>query len=481
MTAKTLLRDGFDVTIVERDSDLGGTWAPSRTYPGLRTNNSKFTYEFSDLSYAENVDTFPLAADVYAYLQGYAEKFRVLSRISFGTEAVNVSPVRGDSRLTVTLADARTGLSQRQSEYDFVAVCNGTFHQPFIPELKGLDRFSGRVLHSSQVDKGTYSPGDTVLVIGGGKSAFDCAAWAAGQGLAPTLVFRRAQWMAPRYLPGGRIPGDTLVSSRFLSAFLRYYRPSAAQKIMHSAGTPLVRAWWRLMARGWKQDLKIPKLLQPTERLPAGIEKIGVGDDFYRACNAGTARAVCNRVESFVECGVELADGSTLPADVVVFATGWRQDFSFLSKDIRDAVLTDGVHHLYRHILPPSMQTIGFVGYASSFSCTVTAEIAAHWLSEHFLGALDLPSEDQMEQEIQKAHEWSDRVLPERGTEGFLGPFISQYVDQLLGDLKLDRKRRRNPLTEYFGAFRASRYKGLSDERRLAREMNSAALQSGGG
>jgi len=49
--------------------------------------------------------------------------------------------------------------------------------------------------------------GDRIVVIGGGKSAFDCAAWAAQQGLSPTLLYRRAQWMVPRYLPGGRIPG----------------------------------------------------------------------------------------------------------------------------------------------------------------------------------------------------------------------------------------------------------------------------------
>lgn len=48
VTAKTLVQDGFEVCVLEKDADVGGTWAPSRTYPGLRTNNTLQTYELSD-------------------------------------------------------------------------------------------------------------------------------------------------------------------------------------------------------------------------------------------------------------------------------------------------------------------------------------------------------------------------------------------------------------------------------------------------
>ena len=469
VTAKVLSEDGFDVIVLERDSALGGTWAPSRAYPGLRANNSKRTYEFSDLSYPDSVAEFPSAEEVRAYLESYAHKFDIASRIHLKKEVMKVSRSGDSGGLTLRLRSTTPEHEETSLQCDYLAVCNGVFHQPVIPEISGSEGFAGRILHSSQVNDQTYRTGDRVVVIGAGKSAFDCAAWAAQKGLIPTLIYRRPQWMAPRYLPGGRIPGDYLVTSRFLSAFLRYHRPSSVQRLMQSIGTPVVRLWWALIAAGWTKDLGIPQQLKPPDRLPAGLEKVGVGDDFYVAINSGDARALPGSLTRFRQNEVELDDGTLVSADVVIFATGWRQDLSFLSEDIRAAIEAEGYHRLFRQILPPAIRNIGFVGYASSFACTVTSEIAAHWLSEAFMGTLQLPTAEVMQVQIDKVHGWAEEYLPNRGTEGFIGPFISQYTDELLEDLGMRTRRRHGFLGEHFKAFTAARFAGLAEERRAAR------------
>ena len=39
ITAHTLLRDGFDnITVLTRDTVVGGVWATDMIYPGLHTN-----------------------------------------------------------------------------------------------------------------------------------------------------------------------------------------------------------------------------------------------------------------------------------------------------------------------------------------------------------------------------------------------------------------------------------------------------------
>ncbi|MEM1021128.1 MAG: FAD-dependent oxidoreductase, partial [Pseudomonadota bacterium] len=44
-----LLRDlGYDVTIFEKEADVGGVWSASRRYPGLTTQNPGSTYALSD-------------------------------------------------------------------------------------------------------------------------------------------------------------------------------------------------------------------------------------------------------------------------------------------------------------------------------------------------------------------------------------------------------------------------------------------------
>lgn len=470
VTAKTLARDGLDVCVLEKDAHLGGTWASSRTYPGLRTNNTKQTYEFSDHPYPDDAELYPRADQVRDYLEAYADRFGIRELIQFNQEVISIDYLQSDrNRFSVKCSSTNDQSDGFEGEFDFVVICNGVFHSPNIPAIRDADRFEGRVLYSSQVTESSYNKGDKIVVVGGGKSAFDCTTYAARQGFNPTLLYRRPQWMAPRYLPGGKIPGDWLVTSRFMALMLGYHRMGIGGRLMHSIGRPLIWLWWRLIGLGWKKDLGIPSNLVPTEKLPSGVEKLGVGSDFYEVVNEGKAQAIRGTAKQFTSNGIILDDGTELPADVVVFATGWQQSLSVLSKELQHEITGQGYIRLYRRILPPSVQNIGFIGQASSIACQLTAEIGAHWLSEHLLGSLELPSVDEMNSEIDKAHAWADEYLPNRGTEGFVGPYLSHYVDELIREMGLPLRRNKGFFSEYFGPFRGSRYAELAAERGRAR------------
>ena len=405
VTAKTFLEDGVRVFIYERDSNLGGNWSPSRAYPGLRANNSKYTYAFSDFPYPDDVDTFPYAEDIHKYLEAYADHFNIGSSIFCNTEVIDVSRSQDNPECLTVTYQATENIDKR--DFDFVVICNGVFHKPKIPEIEAKEQFKGRTLHSSEVTESTYNNGEKVIIIGGGKSAYDCAAWAAQQGVSPTLVFRRPQWMAPRYLPGVKIPGDFLVTSRFLTFFLKYYHSSKVKMLFHRLGKPLIWLWWKFTETGWRKDLKIPPELDPKENLPSGMEKVGVGGDFFTVVNYGLAKVLRGSVRQFSEKGIELDDGSRLDADLVIFATGWQQETPFLNDKISQEISGKGYIRLYRHILPPTVPNLGFIGQASSFACTLTFEVGVHWLSEHLHGTLKLPFGDVMNQEIDRTHDWA--------------------------------------------------------------------------
>ena len=49
VSAKVLRDDGFDVTIFERRTSLGGTWSEDMAYLHLRTQQPGGTMEFADL------------------------------------------------------------------------------------------------------------------------------------------------------------------------------------------------------------------------------------------------------------------------------------------------------------------------------------------------------------------------------------------------------------------------------------------------
>jgi dimethylaniline monooxygenase (N-oxide forming) len=215
--AKVLKQDGFEIVVFEKEGELGGVWAASRTYPGLRANNSRDSYAFSDFPYPDTADEFPTAEQIRAYANAYADRFALRPLIRLSTEVVSVRRVAND-RFEVLV---RPGVGNRiVCEFDFVVVCNGVFSEPQTPHLDGQELFHGSIVHSSQLTDPQIAVGKRVVVVGAGKSALDCAAWAAQHARTCTLVFRSPHWMAPRYV-FRRIRIDRVIFTRVFELFLR--------------------------------------------------------------------------------------------------------------------------------------------------------------------------------------------------------------------------------------------------------------------
>jgi dimethylaniline monooxygenase (N-oxide forming) len=477
VTAKVLRADGFDVRVFEKEPAIGGVWVPSRTYPGLRTNNPRETYAFADFPYSETTDEFPTAEQVRSYLGSYVDRFGLRESIRLSRRVVSVARAapagRDGPRFRVSVRSTNGTWEAETLDFDFVAVCNGVFSEPYLPDVEGAERFAGRVLHSSQLAGADAVDGKRVVVVGAGKSALDCATLAARRAASCTLVFRSPHWMVPRYLFGA-IRMDRLFMTRFSELLLRYHRPSRVEALLHGPGKPLVRLFWRAQSSLLARTVEMPRMLRPEHPLPMGFENIGVGGELYEVLRQKRLAPKRGGIASFAGATtVELDSGEQVEADTVVFATGWRQDVSFLEEDLRASVRKNGKFQLYRNILPPREPHLGFVGYASSIACQLTSELAAHWLSQCFRGELCLPSAADMEAKIARVQQWVDEVFPRRKESYFIGPFLAHYVDELMRDMGLKTHRTRDPFTEYLAPFMPSRYRGLGEERRRARGRSS--------
>jgi cation diffusion facilitator CzcD-associated flavoprotein CzcO len=470
VSAKVLHHDGFDVTVLEKEPTIGGVWAESRTYPGLRTNNSRDTYAFSDHPYDRSADLFPAADQVRCYLDSYVDRFELAPLIRLSTEVVRVSKSGTGFEVAVRDPDGPSSIP-----CDFVVVCTGTFCEPDVPEVAGVERFAGTVVHSSQATDPALLAGKRIVVVGAGKSALDCAAWAAEHAERCTLVFRAPHWMAPRILPGGT-PIDRLVLGPFAELFFRYHHLTGVERFLHGSGRILPRLFWRVARMLFRGLLRMPTVMIPDQRLPLGIENVGVAPEFYKLARTGRLDLRRDAITAFGDgAEVLLAGGDRLACDVVVLATGWRQALPFLDRELASAVLQDGRFHLYRHILPPTEPRLGFVGYASSTACQLTSEISAHWLSQTFRREHTLPEVREMQAEIQRVHAWLAEVLPVRPHGYFVGPCVTHYIDDLLRDMGVPTRRTRNVFTEYLGAFSPTRYRDVAAQRAKSRAAQAVS------
>jgi cation diffusion facilitator CzcD-associated flavoprotein CzcO len=474
VTAKTFLEDGCDVTVFETEHEVGGVWARSRRYPGLATQNPRDTYAFSDFPMPASYPDWPSGEQVQAYLAAYADRFGVAPHVRLRTR-VTAAEARADGagwRLRTRDADGR----EETHEFDWLVVTNGVFSDPFVPDLPGREEFEaagGRVLHTTQLGDGGEMDGHRVAVVGYAKSAADAACAAVEQAVEVALVFRQPLWKMPKYF-FGRVHLKYVLCTRFSEALFRWRRPEGIERVLHSAGRPLVWLLWRGVERHLRAAFALdehgltPEV--PIERMVGCTLSLASGG-FYDHVRGGRIRPLRGEPARFTANGLVLADGTRVDTDVVVFGTGFRQAAPFLPAEVMDRVQDgDGNFRLYRNILPVGVPRLAFIGYNSSLYSQLTSEIGARWLAEHAQGHVPLPAAGEMERRIDERLEWLKRERPESLNAGTcVIPFNFHHLNELLRDMGARTWRSRNRVREFMMPVDPSLYTGLRDELRARR------------
>jgi hypothetical protein len=194
------------------------------------------------------------------------------------------------------------------------------------------------------------------------------------------------------------------------------------------------------------------------------------------------ASSIADRGRPFAE----LSDGTTLPADLVVCATGFTQGVPFLPEDVQRRLLDErGNFMLYRQILPIDVPGLYFNGYNSSFFSPLNAEMAAVWIAADLVDAIPLPDTETMRQAVVEQLAFMDRATNThhcRGTK--IIPFSMHNVDEVLSDLDLNIKARIRA-AHWLNPINPAAYRGVAPEllNRLAfdeRQISATARRADG-
>jgi dimethylaniline monooxygenase (N-oxide forming) len=446
-TAKAFLSQGHTVTVFEKLDTLGGVWSPQRRYPGLRIQISRKCYSFSDFPMPADYPEFPTSEQMYAYLAGYAERHGVAGHIRFGTEVVRIAR-RPDGQAGWRVEDP----AGTAHDFDFVIVCNGMFSIPSIPLLPGRDEFEragGVVLHSSQLRDTATLEGRNAIVVGFGKSALDMAEVARSHARSAAIVCRHVHWKFPRRL-FGRTNILRFVLSRFTEVWFPNPHGGRAQHFLHRWLKPMVDAYWwvseRVIARqaGFRG-----KRLYPDMSLRQASVCIGLAPaDGFKSLREGQVGLLRGSLKRFQAGAVTLDSGKVVPADAVIFATGFRQECPFLGQAEKAALFDrDGAMLLYRAMVNPDIPQMAFNGYSGIGACQITAEIGAYWLVRFVEGRIAVPDRAGMHASIRAELELRARLVT-TGLPGgtYVSPFTFGYLDLLLRDLGLPPADRHKPL-----------------------------------
>ena len=267
-------RRGLRLLVLEAAAELGQSW---RSRWDSLTLFTPAQYDaLPGMPFPAPADTYPTKDPVADYLQAYADAFQL--------------PVRLNARVT-SLSRSGNGFEVRTADQTFsarrVVVATGPFQVPFIPAAaSGLDRAVTQI-HSTDYRNPGALPDGPVLVVGGGNSGLQIA--------------------------------EELSASRRVDVAVGTNPPMLPQRLL---GRDLF--WW-LTRLGL---MRVPAESRLGRRVQARGEFV-IGTSRRSLKRAGvTFRPRLVGAEGRT---VRFADGSTLDVGVVLWATGYRSDYSWIS------------------------------------------------------------------------------------------------------------------------------------------------------
>jgi hypothetical protein len=231
-------------------------------------------------------------------------------------------------------------------------------------------------------------------------------------------------------------------------ALFRYIRLRGVEKFLHGPGDRLRRQMLNSIGSVSVRQFGLNELgLVPSGHMEDIVRgAIGlVTEGFYEGVDDGSIvvhrdRTITRLLAQDGRPHAELSDGTTLPADLVVCATGFRQGVPFLAEEVQRRLLDErGNFMLYRQILPVDVPGLYFNGYNSSFFSPLNAEMAAVWIAADLAGAVPLPDTESMRQAVVDQLAFMDTATDthhSRGTK--IIPFSMHNVDEVLGDLDVN-------------------------------------------
>jgi cation diffusion facilitator CzcD-associated flavoprotein CzcO len=330
---------GVDTLVVEKWPRVGDSWR--KRYHSLALHNS---IHLNHLPYMEFPPTWPkyIPKDM---LGNWFEFYADAMEINCWTDTEFVGGTWDETTKQWTARLRRSDGTERVVRPRHLVFANGVSSYPMIPDLPGLEDFKGEVIHSEGFDSGAAWEGKHALIMGTGSSANDIALDLYSHGVHTTLIQR----------------GSTTVvsidpSARLNEAIWDEGGPLEDCDLIVSSATP------PLIIKGYKAVVQ--RMIALDSALIAGLKSIGfkhdIGEDetghqmkYFRRgggynLDAGSSALMAkgeigllqyDRIERFAAGGALLKDGSTVPADLIVLATGYFPQMELVRRALGDAMV----------------------------------------------------------------------------------------------------------------------------------------------
>ncbi|GAA4365287.1 NAD(P)/FAD-dependent oxidoreductase [Nocardioides caricicola] len=334
LAAIRLSEAGFPFVIVEKNAGPGGTWWEN-TYPGARVDVGGHFYCYSFEPDDHWTEFFPRQPEVQAYFQRTFDRHGLGAHTRFATEVLGAAWDEVAGTWSVELDDGSTLVARA------VVAAVGQMNRPFVPDVPGS--FDGPAFHTATWDHEVDLTGKRVVMVGAGATGFQVAPAIADQVQTLTVIQRTAQWMFPNPGYHDSVGPGVGWAIRHLPFYGRWFRflifwPGCDAGLAAAKVDPT----WEHQETSVSEVNDIARAMFSewiTSQLPDDPELVAKVVPDYPATgkrtlqdNGSWLRTLSKENVTLVRAGVDRLEadgvvdslGEHHPADVVVWATGFR-------------------------------------------------------------------------------------------------------------------------------------------------------------
>jgi dimethylaniline monooxygenase (N-oxide forming) len=380
-SAKFAKANGYNVTIFEKADYMTGMWSGVHMYDSLILNCCKYTCEFSDYRWPEDVGLFPTHREMYKYLTGYINEFELGDLFQFNAEVVGLE--NADVHWTVTWKDLKNG-DVKISKFDYVVVATGYYARPKYLNFRELTTGNTdiKLLHSSEYKNHKEFIGKRVIVIGSSSSAQQIANELCEHAKVYN-VFRKPSFCLPRFYKSEYFNTDIPYIAIMFSRLLK--PTNNGTRVLTQSDRNKMRNQYLATVTG-QNDVGGALTMDPESD---AAYSISWSESYLDCFKKGLIEGIVSQVKSVNGKCVTLENGDTIECDAIILGTGFGCDLGFLSQDIKDKLEYEENDELsplvlYNNIFHPATEGLAFVGTFKGLFFGM-AELSARYVVQHFL------------------------------------------------------------------------------------------------
>jgi cation diffusion facilitator CzcD-associated flavoprotein CzcO len=356
-----LLQSGErDVVILERATEIGGTWRDN-VYPGCACDVPSVLYSFSFAPKPDWSRSFSRQPEIWDYLRDCVDRFNLRPFLRLGVELEQASWDDSAQRWAIRTSDG-------QLTADILVAATGPLCEPRIPAIPGLESFEGTVFHSARWRHDHDLTGRAVAVVGTGASAIQFVPQIAPK-VGRLIVFQRtAPWVVPR--------SDRALSRWEHAAYRRFpFVQRVVRNLVYAGREMLVFGMLHPRIARLQQRIAEAHLRKqvPDERLRAaltpdyamGCKRILISSDYLPALSRDNVTLQTSEVVQVLPRAVIGADGSQHEVDTIILGTG----FHVTDQPIADRLVGRDGRTLAEHWegSPKAYDTVTVAGFPNLF------------------------------------------------------------------------------------------------------------------